>query len=722
MNGNSSPKVIIPHFKVILYKWKDPNLCFDIYDEVDFAGNSLKDPLLTAKPVPEEEIPTETEPGTFVKYINEVYLKLADLARKSRPSLKVITGPGEINPNFPQVREYIKDFLEDKYSGYVGDDIVNINWKALPITTNYKDLSEPYQKYCSRKISYFNEKISGKSLSALVGEYVGEYDVTEATISIDHYTVTLDGVSLGLNFTFNVDTLKKIDPSLSYIMEGSVIDFYVDFSGDVYQNQDLRIGEYIGPATKEDLDEYLKSLSPKLLRTRRFIGVITSVTYNVSPGEIPSCTVRCEGLSGFLTRFNVVKDRALLTFFEQYSFDLQQPGPTVFQDNLNNKNFDEVFEYVLNALYVENVFDTKNEDELLGPTTDFLVNDSRLYEVKGLTFNPSKERNDNKVGKQGITFYKHKTVPVEEAKEKLSKITSIYLATFLYFKVREKYKPDILNAFNAAKEQLDKPTEKPEEKDIRIERYAKLREVANKVRACDIVAYCEGDEYTIRAYSLQIREAMRVFYNLFAKGSDILNELAYIIYMNIFEDEPGTLVCRIPRINNVFDNDLFIIRKEDIINMSWSRNDFELLTRQDYSALYPLSSEEFPWPWNFTDPQILVKYGPSIAERNTHPLMTLFHLNYLAKFCAVILSLKNAKTRTLKLTLANRGQRFCLGRTYFIEDPLSDISGIGWVGTLKEITYNFSELTIDLNFIFVRRTKLDSLSALPISSPAIQTV
>ena len=758
-------------FRLILYQWSPKGeigkrFYFDIYDEVDLAGNPLNDSDIGEHPSIQTAINEDIE--KFKKVGSSDYkTRLDNIARM--PGSSHSLPPGIQFSKIDVNHFYIKEFLKDKHSYYIksGDrpDVSkSINWKALDPTTDYKKINESHNRYLRKKLEAVSKLFTDKDLSLaklIDSGDVDEFDITEAVKSIGSYTVSIDRVSLEMSFVLSLDDLERC--GCSYIMENSVVDFYVDFVGTETYDDKLYIGEYKGPATRDELREIERNLSDlnKYLFTRRFIGVVTSVEYNVQPGEIPICVIKCGGLSAYLERFNMVKDQALMTFFENNKLDIQLPGLSVFQDNLNAKAIEEVLEYVLRVLYLSNdkpdkdgkiyftkAFDPKGkvaavslpDPEDINTVEEKLITDDRISELKGLLFT---DENGPKFGKRGVSFYRRGWILLKNIselfKEDFSNVAASYWVTYLYFKVREKFRPEFINLLEKTKKEIEelekksilaeagpgKPVSTVEESSSvlqeKIENKRSIVESLNKVLSKHnyIAAYHEGDIATVRAYNVQIKSAFAIFYCTLGTGREILDGLFDITHVHFFEDEPGIVVMRFPRINIIqlgedgFPLRKFIIDPQDILNYSWSRNDFDLLSRQDYTPIMPLTSGDIVrFPWSYTDSQTLFKYGTRLAQKSTNPNATMFHMNYIAHFSAVAVGFKNGSTRTIALTVANKGQRYCLGRTYFIPDPsIKDLTGLntvtGWVATLHSITYNYtvgSVPTIELRFTFARRT------------------
>jgi len=800
-------KVFTTRFKLILYRWNSTDgigkqLAFDIYDEVDLDGNPVTDPTLTPRLVSEENLNTEI--SDIKTKIKNMESKLKDLGTLSQHPLP-ITPPAEIESSADW---YLKEFLKDKHSYYVGETDLNINWKALDPTTNYEELSKPHNEYYRNKIGSIIELFKGlkPSLYDLVGRgNVDEIDLTEAVISIDSYVVSLDRIGMELKFTLSLEKLREL--GCSYITENNIVDFFVDVIGSDTPRGNLHIGEYYGPATKSEIDSLrsdVDSLQPNELEgyfhQRRFVGVVTAVNYTVEPEQVPTCTITCKSYVAYLDRVNTVKDRALMTFFENYPLDMQQPGITVFEDILNFKTVDEIFEYVLNTLHLTNkrgsvpelsggtvagtmtgsvtsltgqkmseaglymvvklsgseslttVVPAENmtpqitgsSESITGsPDIDLLIQDDRLKETKGLLY--TSKLSDTKFGVSGLSFYRRAWYNVDDVNQlctaagKSTGFSNMYWVSYLYFKVREKYRDVLLRLQDNVSKKLNTIQNEMVEKvhelgqgspeigqiETEVARkqavFNKLKDLSRLSKYCYIAAYQEGDSATIRAYNLQVAESHVVFYNVIESGTSLLSNLFDTTYAYIFDDEPGTLVLRYPRPNMLLVDEKgyvdpdFVINREDILKMNWSRRDFDLMSRQDFSPVTPLSGEIFPFCWAYTDSQIAFKYGSSVASKTVNPNASLFHLNYIALFSAVALSFKNASTRTMTIAVVNNGRRYCLGRAYFIPDPYFGTEGAaivgnksltGWVAMLHSMTYSYaleSVPTIDLEFIFARR-------------------
>jgi len=770
MNNNT----YTTRFRLILYQWSQygnigSQFQFDVYDEVDLSGNSLKDSLVD-RPGQKELDQIISEEKNRLKIKAEDYKERLDKLGKlpySSHSLPPKVDLSVVDTSHP----YIGKFFEDKHSYYV-EPGKSINWKMLDPTTDYKKINEPHNLYLKKKLSSIETLFTKDwSLHDLIssGEVV-EADITEAVKNIGSYTVSIDGIDLNISFTLDLDTLRSIfgsGPGYPYITENSVVDFYVDFVGTESFDTNLYIGEYKGPATKDDLEKLKnavdtnKDLGPYTY-TRRFVGVVTGVDYNIQPGEVPVCTIKCRSYSAYLDRLNTVKDQALMTFFEHNKLDMQLPGLNVFQDILNSKTVDEILAYVLESLYLSNakpdkdgkvyftkIFDPKNKlaattlPENVEEAVNILSGDGRISEIKGLLFTT---KNSNLYfGKVGLSFYRRGWILFKDIEELFFEnnhnFAAPYWVTYLYFKVREKYRSDIVELLEKAKKELNElmgvriagtlevsetgetvplvKKESPQDLQKKIKNKQDTIDRLNQIlkKHNYIVAYQEGDTATIRAYVLQVKSAFTPFYSVLSTGREILDSLFELTHIFVFEDEPGTIVLRFPRFNlidlkNGLPTDTFVINREDILNYSWSRNDFSLFSRQDYTPIMPLTSGDIMrWCWPYTDSQILFKYGSHLAPKTTNPNATMFYMNYIAHFSAVSLAYKNASTRTISLTVVNKGQRYCLGRTYFIPDPFVNLTEekltwTGWVAMLHSMTYNYSVgtvPTIDLKFSFARR-------------------
>ena len=699
-------------FKLIVYKFSFDD--FDPFDFYDFNGKRIIDKDLNLNTDYTKIQVSNDDIDKKIKEINDNSSKPFDTDIGSAlPSSGIV-----LNKNIPTVREYIAQYIKDEKSYDIkSKPSLSLNWKNQTKDGNLENLAKPHTEYLSKKIDYFKSVVLNKSLAELVkSNIVIERDISTSIISVGAHQTQCDTFKNEISFTLNLNTMPD---DIRYLQENFIVDFYVDFlpnqnNHSDYTKDSYKYGAYRGPSTVSELNDLTKDIvNPDLIHTRRFIGIITSISISITPGSIPTCDITCEGIYSYLSRNNLVKNRALATFFEKYPYDLKQPGATVFTDNLNALSVNQVFDYVLyHALDLRPYLLGVKENSKIpaawlantplksepAENVSGILSDSRLHEVKGLTFDASTGR--------GLTVYRRP--PPEEAKE-VRDLTSWSMLAYLYFLVHEKFRPEMSGEIMSKKLENDYHLNKFE--------YA----------LSDICGIAEGNEYNIRAYALQVKTAHASFYNQFGSGVEILRNVGSYTYFDMFEDRPGVLVCRPGRDNNIFIDSpeiasLFIIDPIEVLSLSYYRSDKDLSSRVDYTPTLPLKGELNPkFCLNYADSQLLYKYGANLKEHGPvgNPNVVLY--NYMPFFAAVALVQRNALTRTLELsTVALRD--YCLGRVYFIPDffvqagahkgylsPKDMIGTTGWVGRLSKIdtTYDVGNVPKHkLVFIMARRGKI----------------
>jgi hypothetical protein len=241
-----------------------------------------------------------------------------------------------------------------------------------------------------------------------------------------------------------------------------------------------------------------------------------------------------------------------------------------------------------------------------------------------------------------------------------------------------------------------------------------------------ITAIQEANDFMVRVYNLQIKNGHKSFYNQFGNGPSIFSEIKSYTYFDIFEDRPGTLTCRPVRLNNLFINsadyeDYFMIRGKDVLGINYKRNDTGLTSRVDYHPTFPLRSDHIPFCLNYTNSQIMLKYGLNIREGpSVNPNVLMWQ--YTSHFAAVALAYRNGISRTMSIDVAGN-RKYCLGRVYFIPNFIAD--GVGFVGRLANIStaYRVGAVPIHtLQFNFVRIGKTSIQSEMDVSPAEILTV
>jgi hypothetical protein len=699
-------------FKLIVYKFAFDD--FDPFDFYDFSGKRIID----------KDSNLNTDYMNIPVSNDEIDKKIKEINDNSRKTFTTDIGSAlpsssmALHKKIPTVREYITQYIKDEKSYDIkSKPSLSLNWKTQTTDGNLENLSKPHTEYLSKKIEYFKSVVLNKSLDELVkANSVVERDISESIISVGTHQTQCDSFKNEISFTLNLNTMPE---DIRYLQENFVVDFYADFLPDEndsgnYTKDSYKYGAYRGPSTTSELRDLTRDIiNPDLIHTRRFIGIITSIGISITPGGIPTCDITCEGIYSYLARNNLVKNKAIATFFEKYPYDLKQPGVPVFTDNLNALSVNQVFDYVLyhaldlrpyllgvqdnskiRAAWLANTYLQSEPPENIPG----ILSDSRFREVTGLTFKSGTG--------SGLTVYRRP--PPEEAKE-VRDLTSWSMLAYLYFIVHDKFRPEMAGEVMSQKL----------ENEYRLDKF--------EYALADICGIAEGNEYNIRAYALQVKTAHATFYNQFGSGVEILRNLGSYTYFDMFEDRPGVLVCRPSRDNNIFIDSpasasLFIIDPKEVLSLSYSRSDKDLSSRVDYTPTLPLKGELNPrFCLNYADSQLLYKYGANLKESGPigNPNVVLY--NYMPFFAAVALVQRNALTRTLELS-AVALRDYCLGRVYFIPDffveagaqngyssPKDMIGTTGWVGRLSKIdtTYDVDHVPKHkLVFIMARRGKI----------------
>lgn len=684
-------KINLSTYKVILYKFKSKQLDFDIYDTVDFNGDMLTDPDLFERSVTEKEV--EEEITNINKSINESFSSL----NNSAESGGFLPKPANIEKN-NVTTEYFYNSLKDANSYWLstkdGED-KSIHWKQIPpLPADFKLRAIAHNEYLQLKKDIYKKLIPLSLYDLVNSNYVEEYDITDAVISIGTHQVSIDGLKNHISFV--LDLSKLMEKGLNYIQENYIIDFYVDFVDQTDPN--LIYGTYYGPSTKSELDlirqvmenERTHILVHEKCHTRRFIGFINGIEYEFAPDNIPTCKIECGGLLNILDRCNIVKKKTIMTHFEHYPLDLKQPSYTIFQDNLNNLAVHEIFRYVLDGILdltpvTENTY--LNDDTIL----KLLLDDERLKEVKGLTFlTEFIDGKQDTAGRQirGLNFYTRKNIIMpENSNDFYINFTSWSMLTLLYFKVKAKYKDQLLMIQN-------------------VNNYIPKE----KYLFCDVAAIQEANEYTIRVYNLQVKTAHEQFFSEFSTGNEIFKSIQKYTFYDIFEESCGVLTCRPSRLNNfILDDTWFVIPRQSILDIKYSRNDLNLISRMDFSPVVPIKGQIMPFASNYVNSQVLVKYGlniPGIID--TNPNLNKWSL--ATHFAAVALEWRNSINRHLTVTVYG-DKEYCLGRVYFIEDIHN--SQTGWLARLATVstTYSLDQsgVTKTLEFNFARRVAINEI-------------
>ena len=204
---------------------------------------------------------------------------------------------------------------------------------------------------------------------------------------------------------------------------------------------------------------------------------------------------------------------------------------------------------------------------------------------------------------------------------------------------------------------------------------------------------------------------------------EILSQLRQSMYMEIFEDRPGTVRIRPPKYNVINVNPVvsdfgsalesslyylpvydatgtksaeiplcgdYIIPVEDILDLTFERNDNQLITRSDSTLTEPIVGSLTDITSWFTDVPLLLKYGLRTSGSSSNPLCRSFGLARVAS--ALHTATANSGVRTLRLQVKDK-REYRVGRLYFIpmdsssEDFYSNgIACRGVIGYVTSIT------------------------------------
>jgi hypothetical protein len=212
------------------------------------------------------------------------------------------------------------------------------------------------------------------------------------------------------------------------------------------------------------------------------------------------------------------------------------------------------------------------------------------------------------------------------------------------------------------------------------------------------------------------------FFSQTVPPGNIFSELRSTTLYDVFEARNGTIIARPPRYNRIENSiddyrrefldstggvnkifvfktdgnlgarfefnpeaDFFIKSNLTISDIDSQREDFDLESRADVKWTMPLvGPQDFP-AGEYTDPNLLVKYGLRTRGPIDNPNVT--NENMAKLFAPVYLGMTNAKTRMTSVTVLDT-RKFYLGKLYYIQD-------IGQVGYLvsDEIVHTYGQVS-----------------------------
>lgn len=364
-----------------------------------------------------------------------------------------------------------------------------------------------------------------------------------------------------------------------------------------------------------------------------FLGLVTKVKNTSSYGQVNDFNVQVDGVSKNFYVTSVIKQGAVRSDQFLPGVEVSSPTePSVFQDNFNNLDTGQIFSSIL--------------DTILGMVKQPVVNKLNSGEFQNYIYNSDLFNGTDKRGFQSnililLTMYLMQTTPVDYD---VVGFSNLFPKT---------------STQNPTTPLLDTPAR----------------------------AYLQHGEH--KTYNLMISDGFQNFFSQLAKPAEILGDVRTNSFYELFEQRNGTLVCRPPRYNKIEINisdvetfgvrtiadidkifvatqvveggnpntvykfnpsaDFYIGEQHQATSIDVERNDLELESRADTQFVMPtVGVAEYP-AGNYTDPNLLVKYGLRARGPINNP--NVLNPNLAKLFAPIVLGIGNAQTRTVSATL-----------------------------------------------------------------------
>ncbi len=565
----------------------------------------------------------------------------------------------------------LERFAEPRNSGDVGvpvkiSDPVDYDNPASPLywrqvvdmikSKNQDEYNEAWNEAFTNFFNQFSKAIGEKNIKLRLA------DISEFVKVVKDYSVRLDSIDNQCSLTLARPTATDLAPT--DVLPGVLlVDFTPDhFAGLSPQENDILVVKVRRGAQVDYEPE--------------FIGMVTKVNRGWDSGRIDSYDLVVYGRSKVLYTTQVVTQKSINPQEFAAGGQLDNPAiPTPLADAFNNYNVKQLFDYVM--------------DKCLGSK-------SRL----GATVGPSS------------TLY---TVDLDQFNSKdstrLQHNLFVLLATYLMATTSVDGLADgdtVFKLFGGQGEITD-PAVKS------------LLNTNTQALEQPVTGLVERGDHA--AFNLMCATGFSLFYSTMKPPADVLGEIRTTAYMDLFESREGILVCRPPRFNKPeisvsewrritaeksrasilkwsgasweFNPDAdFVIRSEELLSTSFSKDDSALEGRVDVKILLPLAGDT-GMPMNyFADPDIILRYGLRMHGPVNNPNAYTPRLGKL--FGALVLGMVNANTRNLMATVADT-RKFRVGKLYYLE--ALDMMGYLTLATINHVPGSKSSQSLQFSMI-----------------------
>jgi len=617
---------------------------------------------------------------------------------------------------------------------------IKVNYKIILYSldfTNAKELVEGTDIRYTDPVDYFNvnSKLHWKFLQESVEKYKDNWTKTIREFKESLIKAISEGrIKLleGIDITKNVKIITGFENSLEEFSNS--IGFRISQSSEFdreYSN---------GLITTKKIKDFLCENQIIEVRVDRgftenwiteYIGFIGTISYSKSYGTVPDIDITVYGINKFFGLSNVVQKQAIYNKMFDEGIEITTPGVPVYQDNWNNLNTGQIFSTImedvlcLKAVNVDSKLEEikkkldENNDELRKIRTKLDDINKEIAPLKSKISLTLDEEEQLSKKERVIEEYKTKIRELEETisgskEKKIEGLTTEYnkrleeIRTKLE-KIRFEFNVDrlksikdfrssflLLYAFYLVR-QLD---------DVKFSDDSKANEEIKKT-----LAILEHGEH--KTYNEMVARGFETFYTQMAKPIDILRTVREVAFYDIFENRKGQIICRpqkyneleidLPENGNIPEGD-FVIKKEDILDEAYHRNDIDLATRCDAKFMYPFFGEVGMIGGWYTDANILFKYGLRVREPTSNP--NVINRWLASIYSAMILYRQNAFTRQINISVPNT-RTYEIGRLYYIElnDDSEKDKFVGYLNSI-ETTFGYGKVSTNiLKFIYVRRVE-----------------
>ena len=449
---------------------------------------------------------------------------------------------------------------------------------------------------------------------------------------------------------------------------------------------------------------------------RVFQGWITEINFSEKPGTVGRCAVTCHGLYKLLSINTFVSDPAILSQFEEGT-EITSPDVTPFTDVFTGKTINEIFDtfmhHTLNLTaeileydrdeFKQSTRQTEEQKIILSRRINYYSNINKIAE---LGYKDIGQRIKNEIALLNDQIKKTHSTQTGKDKDKVAGLES-------EIRRLEEKKADIIRKYRKFNIYIlllylwfyafnDSPSiEKKLEKDEKLGPYDSSALVA-KLDLGDWRGIQKDKDGKIKNWRAPVAflEATRSNWSNYYSGlttpMDKLKDIYGLIHYEIFENNDGQIVLRPPTYNSIGDNaygeintktlmteqnEKHVISAKDIIgDVTFDKDDSQLLTRSDYFMKLPFFGKLAFRGGHFTDLNLLLKYGLRATPPKESPMAQNQTLAGLVSALALINS--NAKTRTASLRVTAK-EKFKIGKLYYIQ-PYNK------VGYLSSVAFNFN--------------------------------